>query len=104
MPEEDVAAALTRAGPRVAMVWCSTLAAITRSLWDAERRRRTGLAPTSRRALSNRCQTNMTCVAGPIETRPHKDAPLMDGARVLFGNDVWEHGYCAAPARPKASL
>ena len=46
----------------------------------------------------------MTSVAGPIETRPNHDAPLMDGKRVLFGNDVREHGYCAAPARPKASM
>ena len=28
-----------------------------------------------------------------ITTRPNQDTPLMDGARVLFGNDVWEHAY-----------
>lgn len=28
-----------------------------------------------------------------IETRPNQDTPLMDGARVLMGNDVWEHAY-----------
>jgi superoxide dismutase, Fe-Mn family len=28
-----------------------------------------------------------------IETRPNQDTPLMDGKRVLFGNDVWEHAY-----------
>jgi len=28
-----------------------------------------------------------------IETRPNQDSPLMDGKRVLFGNDVWEHAY-----------
>jgi Fe-Mn family superoxide dismutase len=28
-----------------------------------------------------------------IETRPNQDTPLMDGGRVLFGNDVWEHAY-----------
>jgi superoxide dismutase, Fe-Mn family len=28
-----------------------------------------------------------------IETRPGQDSPLMDGKRVLFGNDVWEHAY-----------
>jgi superoxide dismutase, Fe-Mn family len=28
-----------------------------------------------------------------IETRPNQDTPLMDGRRVLFGNDVWEHAY-----------
>ena len=25
--------------------------------------------------------------------KPNQDTPLMDGARVLFGNDVWEHAY-----------
>lgn len=25
--------------------------------------------------------------------RPNQDSPLMDGARVLMGNDVWEHAY-----------
>jgi superoxide dismutase, Fe-Mn family len=28
-----------------------------------------------------------------IETRPNQDTLLMDGKRVLFGNDVWEHAY-----------
>jgi len=28
-----------------------------------------------------------------LETRPNQDSPLMDGKRVLFGNDVWEHAY-----------
>src|SRR5690606_25913772 len=28
-----------------------------------------------------------------IATRPNQDTPLMDGQRVLFGNDVWEHAY-----------
>jgi Fe-Mn family superoxide dismutase len=28
-----------------------------------------------------------------IEPRPNQDTPLMDGKRVLFGNDVWEHAY-----------
>jgi len=28
-----------------------------------------------------------------METRPNQDSPLMDGKRVLFGNDVWEHAY-----------
>ena len=28
-----------------------------------------------------------------IETRPNQDTPLMDGKRVLFGNDLWEHAY-----------
>lgn len=28
-----------------------------------------------------------------IETRPNQDSPLMDGKRVLMGNDVWEHAY-----------
>ncbi|MBP1886431.1 superoxide dismutase [Sinorhizobium mexicanum] len=28
-----------------------------------------------------------------IEVRPNQDTPLMDGKRVLFGNDVWEHSY-----------
>ncbi len=28
-----------------------------------------------------------------IETRPNQDTPLMDGKRVLFGNDLWEHSY-----------
>jgi Fe-Mn family superoxide dismutase len=28
-----------------------------------------------------------------IETRPNQDSVLMDGKRVLFGNDVWEHAY-----------
>jgi Fe-Mn family superoxide dismutase len=28
-----------------------------------------------------------------IVSRPNQDSPLMDGTRVLFGNDVWEHAY-----------
>jgi Fe-Mn family superoxide dismutase len=28
-----------------------------------------------------------------IIARPNQDTPLMDGGRVLFGNDVWEHAY-----------
>lgn len=28
-----------------------------------------------------------------ITARPAQDTPLMDGGRVLFGNDVWEHAY-----------
>jgi superoxide dismutase, Fe-Mn family len=28
-----------------------------------------------------------------IATRPNQDSPLMDGSRVLMGNDVWEHAY-----------
>ena len=28
-----------------------------------------------------------------IEARSNQDTPLMDGKRVLFGNDVWEHSY-----------
>lgn len=28
-----------------------------------------------------------------IATRPNQDNPLMDGQRVLMGNDVWEHAY-----------
>jgi Fe-Mn family superoxide dismutase len=28
-----------------------------------------------------------------ITTRPGQDTPLMDGLRVLLGNDVWEHAY-----------
>lgn len=28
-----------------------------------------------------------------IVTRPGQDSPLMDGQRVLMGNDVWEHAY-----------
>jgi Fe-Mn family superoxide dismutase len=28
-----------------------------------------------------------------IETQPNQDTPLMDGKRVLLGNDVWEHAY-----------
>ncbi|MBY0337833.1 MAG: superoxide dismutase [Acetobacteraceae bacterium] len=28
-----------------------------------------------------------------ITTRPNQDSPLMDGQRVLLGNDVWEHAY-----------
>ncbi len=28
-----------------------------------------------------------------IATRPNQDNPLMDGQRVLIGNDVWEHAY-----------
>jgi Fe-Mn family superoxide dismutase len=28
-----------------------------------------------------------------ITTRPNQDTPLMDGLRVLMGNDVWEHAY-----------
>jgi Fe-Mn family superoxide dismutase len=25
--------------------------------------------------------------------RPNQDSPLLDGTRVLMGNDVWEHAY-----------
>jgi superoxide dismutase, Fe-Mn family len=28
-----------------------------------------------------------------LETRPNQDSVLLDGKRVLFGNDVWEHAY-----------
>jgi len=28
-----------------------------------------------------------------ITTKPGQDTPLMDGGRVLMGNDVWEHAY-----------
>ncbi len=28
-----------------------------------------------------------------LTTRLNQDTPLMDGGRVLFGNDVWEHAY-----------
>jgi Fe-Mn family superoxide dismutase len=28
-----------------------------------------------------------------VVARPNQDSPLMDGRRVLFGNDVWEHAY-----------
>jgi superoxide dismutase, Fe-Mn family len=28
-----------------------------------------------------------------IESKPNQDTPLMDGKRVLIGNDVWEHAY-----------
>ncbi|HYF09053.1 MAG TPA: superoxide dismutase, partial [Acetobacteraceae bacterium] len=28
-----------------------------------------------------------------ITTKPGQDNPLMDGSRVLIGNDVWEHAY-----------
>ena len=28
-----------------------------------------------------------------LETRPNQDSVLMDGKRVVFGNDVWEHAY-----------
>jgi Fe-Mn family superoxide dismutase len=28
-----------------------------------------------------------------IETKPNQDTPLMEGRRVLMGNDVWEHAY-----------
>lgn len=28
-----------------------------------------------------------------ITTRPNQDNPLMQGERVLFGNDLWEHAY-----------
>ncbi len=28
-----------------------------------------------------------------LTSRPNQDTPLMDGQRVLMGNDVWEHAY-----------
>lgn len=28
-----------------------------------------------------------------LTTKPNQDSPLMDGQRVLMGNDVWEHAY-----------
>ena len=28
-----------------------------------------------------------------LTTKPNQDSPLMDGSRVVFGNDVWEHAY-----------
>ena len=28
-----------------------------------------------------------------LAAKPNQDTPLMDGQRVLMGNDVWEHAY-----------
>ncbi len=28
-----------------------------------------------------------------LVSKPNQDTPIMDGGRVLFGNDVWEHAY-----------
>ena len=28
-----------------------------------------------------------------LATKPNQDTPLMEGQRVLMGNDVWEHAY-----------
>jgi superoxide dismutase, Fe-Mn family len=28
-----------------------------------------------------------------VESKPNQDTPLMEGKRVLLGNDVWEHAY-----------
>jgi Fe-Mn family superoxide dismutase len=28
-----------------------------------------------------------------LVSKPNQDTPIMDGKRVLFGNDVWEHAY-----------
>jgi Fe-Mn family superoxide dismutase len=28
-----------------------------------------------------------------IATRPNQDTPLLEGDRVLLGNDLWEHAY-----------
>ena len=28
-----------------------------------------------------------------LTSRPNQDTPLMEGTKVLFGNDVWEHAY-----------
>ena len=28
-----------------------------------------------------------------VESKPNQDTPLMEGKRVLIGNDVWEHAY-----------
>ncbi len=28
-----------------------------------------------------------------LVSKPNQDTPLMDGGRVLFGNDMWEHAY-----------
>jgi superoxide dismutase, Fe-Mn family len=28
-----------------------------------------------------------------LETKPNQDTPLMEGKRVVLGNDVWEHAY-----------
>jgi Fe-Mn family superoxide dismutase len=28
-----------------------------------------------------------------LESKPNQDTPLMEGKRVLLGNDVWEHAY-----------
>ncbi len=28
-----------------------------------------------------------------LTTKPNQDTPIMEGGRVLFGNDVWEHAY-----------
>lgn len=28
-----------------------------------------------------------------LVSKPNQDTPLMDGGRVLTGNDVWEHAY-----------
>ena len=39
-----------------------------------------------------------------IETRPNQDTPLMDGKRVLLGNDVWEHAYYLTYQNRRAGL
>jgi Fe-Mn family superoxide dismutase len=28
-----------------------------------------------------------------LVAKPNQDSPMMDGTRVLMGNDVWEHAY-----------
>jgi len=56
------------------------------------------------KAMKARCQRLALDVQGfvrvvtpegrlAIEAKPNQDTPLMDGKRVLMGNDVWEHAY-----------
>ena len=39
-----------------------------------------------------------------IETKPNQDTPIMEGKRVLFGNDVWEHAYYLHLPEPPSGL
>ena len=59
-----------------------------------------GRATSPPSSVPIRCRSQSSAWGPPLDvthsaitTRPNQDTPLMDGARVLFGNDVWEHAY-----------
>ncbi len=68
--------------------------AITRDLGGAEKFRADFNAAGARVFGSGWVFVTVTAAGQlAITTRPNQDTPLMEGMRVLMGNDVWEHAY-----------